>query len=127
MDPIIVLRNGLAPGRVTRLDTVDVDASINNLPVNALAILRFVLVESECPEAETLAVRNTPCNVMSALITQLGRVRRTYPWSKALGIQGVNNSNPWYVLEPPEDNVFAQFCSSVHPSGLNVEKRISVG
>ena len=87
MDPIIVLRSGLAPGRVTlRLDTVDVDGSIDNVDINALAVFRFILVESEGSEAETLAVRNTPCNAMSALIMRPGRVRRTYPWSKALGI-----------------------------------------
>ena len=83
----MVLRNGLAPGRAgLELDVVDVDAGIDNVCVNALAIFRFVLVESEGSEAETLAVRNTPCKGTSALITQPGRVQGTYPWSKVLGI-----------------------------------------
>ena len=55
----IVLRNGLAP-EYTTLDMMDVDASINNVHVNALAVFRFVLVESEGSEAKPLAVRNTP-------------------------------------------------------------------
>ena len=56
----IVLRNGLAPGRATlELDMVNVDAGIDNVDVNALTTFRFVLVESEGSEAESLAVRNT--------------------------------------------------------------------
>ena len=55
----IVLENSLAPGHTT-LDMMDVDASINNVHVNALTVFRFVLVESEGSEAKPLAVRNTP-------------------------------------------------------------------
>ena len=76
----IVLRNGLAPGCATlKLDVVDVDADINNVHVNALAVLKIVLIESEGSKAETLAVRNTPCNATLTLITRPGRVRGTYP------------------------------------------------
>ena len=83
----IVLRNGIAPGCTTlALDMVDVDADINNVRVNTLAIFEFVLVESEGSEAETLAVRNTPCKATSTLITRPGWVQGTYPWSKVLGI-----------------------------------------
>ena len=90
----IVLRNGLAPGRAAlELDMVDVDTGIDNVNVNALTAFRFVLVESEGSEAESLAVRNTrkTLKATSVQITRPERVRGTYPWSKTLGIQGVNN------------------------------------
>ena len=66
----IILRDGLAPGGMTlELDTLDVDASIDDIHVNALTTSRVMLVESESSETKFGMVGDTSKTLEHSEIT----------------------------------------------------------
>ena len=57
VDVLIVLRNSLAPVRTAfKFDVIDVDTSVNDIDVDALATARVVLVLGERAEGQLRAM-----------------------------------------------------------------------
>jgi len=89
---------------------VNADAGIDDIDVNTLNAGRVVLVASEGSESE-FSTTGDICktlDVASLPITRQEQEQGTYPRSKSLGVEGVNNRvllnvcNLWHPPDPLE-------------------------
>jgi hypothetical protein len=104
----VILWDSLSPGCTTfKLDVINVDASVNDVNVNAFAATVVILVLGESAESKPRPVAYTckPLVTDCKLYGHKIRSLMTHPWSRLLYFHGTNDLvflNVIYLRHRPE-------------------------